>query len=76
LKIDMLPPVDPAVLSANPRFNALYTDLCNNKLDPDGASRYDAKAQKEHDELSKVRCTTTDVPRNNVPTLTFVTGAS
>lgn len=51
----MLPPIDPAILSANPKFNALYSDLCNNKLNADGTSQLDAKAQRDHDALSQVR---------------------
>lgn len=55
----MLPPVDPEVLSANPQFDALYRDLCSNKLEEDGTTKIDAKAQKERDafqgELRKAR---------------------
>lgn len=51
----MLPPVDPVVLSANPKFDALFNDLCKNKLNPDGSSRLDTKAQREHNTLSEVR---------------------
>ena len=51
----MLPPVDPVILTANPRFGALYQDLCNNKLNPDGTSKADAKAQRDRDGLSEVR---------------------
>lgn len=48
----MLPPVQPEILSANPKFDALYRDLCTNKLDRDGTTKLDAKAQKEHDAMS------------------------
>lgn len=55
----MLPPIQPEILSANPKFDALYRDLCTNKLEHDGTTRLDAKAQKEHDamvdELRKAR---------------------
>ncbi|KAK4507101.1 hypothetical protein PRZ48_000835 [Zasmidium cellare] len=55
----MLPPVDPEILSANPQFDALYRDLCSNKLEEDGTTKIDAKAQKERDafkeELRKAR---------------------
>ncbi|KAM0719687.1 hypothetical protein Q7P37_003818 [Cladosporium fusiforme] len=47
--VTMLPPVDPSILSANPKFEALYRDLCTNKLNPDGSSAFDQKAQKERD---------------------------
>lgn len=50
----MLPPVDPATLSTNPKFNALYQDLYNNKLNADGTSKLDAKAQRERDGLGEV----------------------
>ncbi|KAK3696138.1 hypothetical protein LTR37_018109 [Vermiconidia calcicola] len=49
----MLPPVEKAVNSSNPKFEALYNDLCNNKLNIDGTSKLDAKAQKERDGLSE-----------------------
>lgn len=54
----MLPLVDPDVRSSNPKFDALWNDLCNNKLNPDGTSKLDSKAQREHDSLSEVcfRC--------------------
>lgn len=56
---NMLPPVDPEILSANPQFDALYRDLCTNKLKEDGTTKVDAKAQKERDafkeELRKAR---------------------
>lgn len=45
----MLPPVDPEILSANPQFDALYRDLCSNKVEEDGTTKIDAKAQKERD---------------------------
>lgn len=45
----MLPPVDPEILSANPQFDALYRDLCTNKLEPDGTTKVDAKTQQERD---------------------------
>ncbi|KAK3067752.1 hypothetical protein LTR53_015180 [Teratosphaeriaceae sp. CCFEE 6253] len=47
----MLPPVDTHVLAANPKFAALYCDLCANKLDADGTSKLDARSQKDHDAL-------------------------
>ena len=50
----MLPPIEPAVATANPKFDALYQDLCTNRLNTDGSSRLDAKAQKEHDALQHV----------------------
>lgn len=50
----MLPPVDSGVLVANPKFDALYCDLCTNKLDIDGASRLDAKALKESEDVISV----------------------
>lgn len=50
----MLPPVDPTALSANPRFETLYRDLCTNKLNPDGSSALDEKVQKERDIFATV----------------------
>lgn len=50
----MLPPVDQNIRSANPKFDALYNDLCNNKLNPDGTTKLDAKAQRERDMLNQV----------------------
>ncbi|KAK3696035.1 hypothetical protein LTR37_018177 [Vermiconidia calcicola] len=49
----MLPPVESAVNSSNPKFEALYNDLCKNKLNTDGTTKLDAKAQKERDGLSE-----------------------
>ena len=51
----MLPPLSPTVPSSNPKFGALYQDLCNNKLNSDGSTKLDAKAQRERDTLSEVR---------------------
>lgn len=50
----MLPPVDPAVLSANHKFDALYRDLCINKLNSDGSSIFEQVAQKERDVFATV----------------------
>jgi len=50
----MLPPVDSTTLSANPRFETLYRDLCANKLNPDGSSVLDDKVQKERDIFATV----------------------
>lgn len=50
----MLPPVDPNVLSANPKFEALYRDLTTNKLNEDGTSKLTAKAQKERESFASV----------------------
>ncbi|EME49094.1 hypothetical protein DOTSEDRAFT_49423 [Dothistroma septosporum NZE10] len=47
----MLPPVQPEILSANPKFNALYRDLCVHKLNSDCTTKLDAKAHKEHDAM-------------------------
>jgi len=50
----MLPPVDSTTLSANPRFETLYRDLCANKLNPDGSTVLDDKVQKERDVFATV----------------------
>lgn len=50
----MLPPVNSTTLSANPRFETLYRDLCTNKLNPDGSSVLDDKVQKERDIFATV----------------------
>lgn len=50
----MLPPVDQDIRTANPKFDALYNDLCNNKLNPDGSTKLDSKAQRERDTLNEV----------------------
>jgi hypothetical protein len=52
--INMLPPVDPIIVASNPKFEALYRDLTTNKLNKDGSSRLDVKAQKERDTLREV----------------------
>ncbi|KAK5132064.1 hypothetical protein LTR08_000401 [Meristemomyces frigidus] len=46
-------PVDASVATANPRFDALYRDLCANKLNADGTSKLDAKALKERQTLEE-----------------------
>ena len=51
----MLPPIDPDVRASNPKFDAMYNNLCNHKLNPDGTTKLDAKAQRERDTLSEVR---------------------
>lgn len=50
----MLPPVDPTTLSANPKFDTLYRDLCTHKLKPDGTSALDEKVQKERNIFATV----------------------
>ncbi|KAF2478971.1 hypothetical protein BDY17DRAFT_313580 [Neohortaea acidophila] len=45
----MLALIDPNTLSSNPKFNALYSDLCSNKLNADGTSQLPAKAQRDRD---------------------------
>lgn len=49
----MLPPIQPEIASANPKFDALYRDLCLNKLNGDGTTKVDANAQKERDVFSE-----------------------
>jgi hypothetical protein len=53
-KPNMFPPVEPDIAASNPKFDALYRDLCTNKLNPDGTTKVDAKAQKERDALAEV----------------------
>lgn len=50
----MLPPIEPEIATANPKFDALYRDLCSNKLNVDGSTKVDVNAQKERDVLSEV----------------------
>ena len=50
----MLPPIDQEIRTANPKFDALYNDLCNNKLNPDGSTKLETKALRERDSLSDV----------------------
>ncbi len=52
--VTMLLPIEPAIAQANPKFEVLYRDLCNNKLNSDGTSVVDGKAQKERETLSQV----------------------
>ncbi|KAK0257660.1 hypothetical protein LTR35_018217 [Friedmanniomyces endolithicus] len=49
----MLPPVDSAILTANPKFDALYRDICTNSLEQDDTSTLEAKARREHDHLEE-----------------------
>ncbi|KAK5112039.1 hypothetical protein LTR62_004573 [Meristemomyces frigidus] len=51
----MLPAVQSDVLAANPKFATLYKDLVTNRLQDNGASKLDAKAQQERDQLQKLR---------------------
>lgn len=46
--------VDSEILSANPKFQALHRDVLINKLDSDGTTRLDVKAQKELDTSRQV----------------------
>ncbi|KJY00155.1 hypothetical protein TI39_contig340g00020 [Zymoseptoria brevis] len=48
----MLLPVESETATANAKFDALYRDLCTNKLNPDGSTKLDVKAQKERDALA------------------------
>lgn len=50
----MLPPIEPEIASTNPKFDALYRDLCSNKLHSDGTTKVDPNPQKERDALSEV----------------------
>lgn len=50
----MLPRPDLAVLAASPRFEALYQDLCSNRLNPDGTTKLDLEAQRESEGLAEV----------------------
>lgn len=50
----MLALIDPNTLSSNPKFNALYSDLCNNKFNADGTSQLPAKAQRDRDAVGNV----------------------
>lgn len=50
----MLPPLDPTTALNNPRFEALYNDLCKNKLKSDGTSLLDIEAQKTRDNFESV----------------------
>lgn len=50
----MLVPIEPAIVSANPKFGALYGDLCANKLYANGTTKLDTKAQNDRDAFSKV----------------------
>ncbi|WPH04993.1 Hypothetical protein R9X50_00789100 [Acrodontium crateriforme] len=51
----MLPPVDPVILSANPRFEALYREICLKRLNQDGTTRVEAnsKAEKNREAFTK-----------------------
>lgn len=53
----MLPLVDSSVLEANVQFEALYHDLCTTKLNPDGTSKQDARAQNSPTEVRQLQCT-------------------
>ena len=50
----MLPPIDTNTSTALPKFDALYCDLCANKLNADGSSKLDAKALKERQVFDEV----------------------
>lgn len=50
-----LPPINPAILTANPKFSALYQDLLDNKLNPDGTTKIlDPKVLKERADFAEV----------------------
>lgn len=51
----MIAPLDPVLTTSHPKFEALYRDLCTNKVNSDATSKLDPKAQKERDSLSEVR---------------------
>jgi hypothetical protein len=50
----MLLAVNKEVLDGNPKFEALYRDLCNNKLQVDGTTKPDGAAQKDRDAFNEV----------------------
>ena len=49
----MLPPIDEAILEANPKFAALHFTLTNNILNPNGSTK-NHPAQKERDAVTEV----------------------
>jgi hypothetical protein len=51
---NMLPAVALDVLSANPNFEAVYRDLCANKLNANATTRIDPKVQKERNAFDEV----------------------
>jgi hypothetical protein len=59
----MVPVVDPATLSTHPKFDALYRDICNNKLNVDGSTAVDEKAKKERAAFAQVQ--RAQVPMDN-----------
>ena len=50
----MLPPVNSSILAEHPKFDALYRDLCDNKLHADGSSQLDLDEIKERKALQEV----------------------
>ena len=52
--LNMLPAVAQDVLSANPNFDALYRDLCANRLNANATTKIDAKVQKERNAFDEV----------------------
>lgn len=50
----MIPPLDSAVLAANPKFAQLHKTLSTKLLDPNGGTR-NHPAQAERDAVSTVR---------------------
>lgn len=50
----MLPAVGNDVLSANPNFEALYRNLCVNKLNANATTKVDPKVQKERNAFDEV----------------------
>jgi hypothetical protein len=53
-EMTMLPPIEPETAQANPKFDALYRDLCTNKLNSDGSTKLDMGAQKEREAFLEV----------------------
>lgn len=75
LTATMLPLVDTNVLLSNPKFEALYNDLCTNKLNKDGTSKLDVKAQREHDALQQVHdCHRMQMEKRNIRDLILTAG--
>lgn len=51
---NMLPPIAPSVLEANPKFKALYTNLAGSRLNADASTRL-IKQQRAQTDIEKVR---------------------
>ncbi|KAK8248310.1 hypothetical protein HDK77DRAFT_481727 [Phyllosticta capitalensis] len=64
--VNMLPPLDPAVLERNPKFKALYDDLLQNKLNADASTKNTKKQIQAERAREEVNAKQTNIAKTQI----------